>query len=321
MEEQFALIAEKIKEAKKILLTAHVGIDGDAIGSLVGMTSYLKKEEKDFVIILEKEIPRDFSFLRGLDNTKLLSDFEKSDLADFDLLIMLDSPKEERTPLIGFFKEGAKQPPTILMDHHLVCPNNAFLKIVDDQRSSASEIIFDFLKAVKHEINKHVATALLCGLSTDTSFFNNPGTNIKSTKTASELIGLGGDYKKITKNILQNQNVNYLKFLGDTFGQIIYNEDLNFVSVIITKEDIEKFKLEEGDIKGVANFLQQNIASADRFLVIREGDDGILRGNLRSAKSNIRPLAIFFGGGGHNKASGFQIAGKIQKENGKIKII
>ena len=52
--------AEQLKSAQKIIVTAHVNPDGDAIGSSLATMQILKALGKDVRIFIDDKIPRNF---------------------------------------------------------------------------------------------------------------------------------------------------------------------------------------------------------------------------------------------------------------------
>jgi phosphoesterase RecJ-like protein len=57
--------------------------------------------------------------------------------------------------------------------------------------------------------------------------------------------------------------------------------------------------------------------------LVYESGDGKIKGSLRTEKNNVNLtlLASYLGGGGHKKASGFSVNGKLICEGGKWKIV
>ena len=92
-------IKEKILESKKIIITAHVNPDGDAIGAGLALLGGIEKLNKDCNVrfILQDKIPDRVRFLKLSDRVELY-DSEKE--YDFDLAICVDSATIERLSLI-----------------------------------------------------------------------------------------------------------------------------------------------------------------------------------------------------------------------------
>jgi phosphoesterase RecJ-like protein len=75
-------------------------------------------------------------------------------------------------------------------------------------------------------------------------------------------------------------------------------------------------------LEGISNFLG-NLEEAKAVLLLREQKDGTIRGSLRSSHPtvDVSLLARRLGGGGHAKASGFTIEGKMEKIEKGWKIV
>lgn len=95
------------------------------------------------------------------------------------------------------------------------------------------------------------------------------------------------------------------------------NKIYNFAYTILEPEDVP-LEMAEEELEGLAGFLS-NLDRVNGLMILRELPEGIIKGNLRTAKPNvdISKLARALGGGGHAKAAGFTVTGSLQKtENG-----
>jgi phosphoesterase RecJ-like protein len=68
---------------------------------------------------------------------------------------------------------------------------------------------------------------------------------------------------------------------------------------------------DEEAMEGLSNFLNAVCGNSETILVLRETPERTIKGSLRSIRRDISKLAKFFGGGGHKKASGFTVKGRI----------
>ena len=59
--------AAALQGAAKVVITAHVNPDGDAIGSSLGLMHLLRALGKDVTVLLDDDIPAAFSVLPGYD--------------------------------------------------------------------------------------------------------------------------------------------------------------------------------------------------------------------------------------------------------------
>ncbi len=92
---------------------------------------------------------------------------------------------------------------------------------------------------------------------------------------------------------------------------------------VFTQKDMEEFDIKESEFDGVSNFLN-NLSGVRAVLVLREEEGGRVRGSFRTSRNDVdvSRLARFFGGGGHKKAAGFSIPGRLVKdEKGEWRVI
>lgn len=74
-----------IKENSKFLITSHINLEADALGSELALAELLESEGKKVSIVNEDKVPKEYSFLPGIRKIKQ----PKGDF-DFDVAIVLD---------------------------------------------------------------------------------------------------------------------------------------------------------------------------------------------------------------------------------------
>ncbi len=128
---------------------------------------------------------------------------------------------------------------------------------------------------------------------------------------ASLLLNYGGRLQEINKYNFKNKTLNSLKLWGRAMERLTINKKYQLAYTIIFKKDLEEFNTTDDDLEGLSNFFN-NLNNVKASLVLREEGDEI-RGSLRTVKDDVdvSRLARIFGGGGHPKASGFTIKGKL----------
>ena len=117
----FKEINDLINSSDKIIITTHVVPDGDAIGSVIALSEYLKLKGKNPVIINHSETPYNLKFL---DKNKSIRVFNKNAdentalIESAEIIFIVDTNDYSRTrslePLIK--KSPSKK---ICIDHHM----------------------------------------------------------------------------------------------------------------------------------------------------------------------------------------------------------
>ena len=171
---------------------------------------------------------------------------------------------------------------------------------------------------------KNIADCILTGILTDTGNFLYSATSQKSINIASEMLLYGARFPRIVKNTLYNKSLPAMKVWGLALNNLKINKKYNFAFSVLTLAEIEKFSSDESEdvFDSISGFLS-NLYGVKGVLFLREEKGGKLKGSLRSAhpKVDVSKLASRLGGGGHAKASGFVLKGKIEKEGNNWVVI
>lgn len=315
MKPEFHSFKEVLEGKTSFLLVAHEEPDGDAIGAILSMARFLSDRGKEVRFASKDQAPELFKFMKGAD--KLSHDFL---IGDYDVIILIDNGDLKRT---GFAERilAAKKSGKIIIniDHH---PQNdiwkmATINIADSSCSSTSEIIFDLFVYFNYYIDSEIATNLLGGIYYDTGGFQHSNTSKKVLEIASNLMRSGASLKKVSRSVSQSRSVSMLKLWGIALSRLKVIKKFGLAFTFITQDDLEKSGAKEDEISGLVNMINST-AEAGASLLIYQNNNGNIKGSLRTEKDEIdvSRLAKYLGGGGHRKAAGFSLSGKI-KQNGQ----
>lgn len=307
-----------IKKSHNILLVAHRKPDSDTLGSVLAMNNILQKLKKNIYCYCQDNIPKKFNFLSGSQDF-ISKDKITSLTSKIDLIITLDSGSID---MAGINKISFNKEITIInIDHHQDSSYFGKINIIKGNASSTAEVIYDILERVGLPINSEMATCLLAGIFGDTDSFKNPNTTDRTLVITSRLLAAGARLKQITKFTLQDKSLSTIKLWGEILSRIKKHSNLNMVSTVITREDLKKSGASYDELEGISNFLN-SIPEAHASLVLTERE-GEIKGSLRTLKKNVdvSKIAHLLGGGGHKKAAGFTIPGKLVKKENTWKIV
>ncbi len=291
---------------------------------------------KDFIILLNEgaaEVAR-LSYKLERQSLKIVVSPKKGNFtpqnvnfayADFhfDLLIILDCAAIN---LIGeLYQKNTEmfyKSETLNIDHHL--SNTYFAKVnwVDESASSTSEILVSLIEALESEqgklMDQEIATALLTGIMTDTNLFRNPSTTSKSLTVTAQLIAAGGNRDKVAKEIFQTRSYSTLKIWGRILSHLDSYPALGIVWSEATKQDLDLTGATEDALTAALNDLLYTTEGAKIVTLFKEMN-GSIRVSLRSTEEiDVAQIAAGFGGGGHQRAAGFEMNGVELAEAKKI---
>ncbi|PJC55261.1 MAG: hypothetical protein CO027_02935, partial [Candidatus Komeilibacteria bacterium CG_4_9_14_0_2_um_filter_36_13] len=125
----------------------------------------------------------------------------------------------------------------------------------------------------------------------------------------------------IVNSTINNINVRSLTLWGRALERLYKINKYNLVYTYITQQDLIECQASDEDGEGIANFLHI-LKEGEVIMVLRETEEGIVKGSLRTTgNTDLTKLAKTFGGGGHKKASGFSLPGRLKYDNNKLKIV
>ena len=308
------------EDVQKFLLIAHERPDGDTVSATLAMARLLRSTGKNITIASSQGVPEVFKYLPDWRQAK--KDFL---LGDFDAVILIDNGDLKRTGYADrIIKAKLRGMPIVNIDHH---PKNdiwkyASINVVDEEASSTCEIIYGLFQKLGVPIENDIATMLLTGIYTDTGGFQHTNVSAKTLRVASELMSRGAKLKNISDNVSNHKSPSMLKLWGIALDRITYLRDIKLIYSVITRADIESVGASEQDLAGVVNLIS-TVAEDVVALLLYEVPDGKIKGSLRteSSKIDVARIAKLFGGGGHKKAAGFLIEGRLEKIKDGWKII
>ncbi len=299
-------------KSERIFVQGHARC-GDATGSTLAMMYWLNSINKQYLAFSPEPIPAVFSFLPGVE--QIVTDQSKFNLADFDLLLILDCGDVGRTGIAEKIRQEKRSDVILVnIDHHHTNDYFGEVNFVDITAPATATLVHEFFSVNKIDLNKNIATCLLNGIFTDTGIFTNPATNQSALAKAADLLIAGASVSTIIKSISQNKTVKSLKLWGRALERLQLNSTYKIAYTVLLQDDfrdIDELKFEA--VEGLANFMN-SLSDAKITMILREESGGLIKGSLRTTDDtcDVGNLAKLFGGGGHKKAAGFTIQGKIR---------
>ena len=314
----FQELFDAVAKSQRILVVGDGKPDGDSLGSSSAFYLWLKREGKDTAIFCISPVPKNFQFLDGInDQTNDPTLFDQS----WDMVITFDTGSLKHCGILDFLPRIQGKPIIVDVDHHATNELFGSINLVDTKASSTCEMVYRFFEANHVVLDDRMATSLLTGLCTDTGHFSNSATNPKAMEAASTCFASGARHMDILKNLVRNKSVSSLKLWGIALERLRHVPEYDMAITWFKYEDLDGIPGSDEAVEGVSNFLSSACSGADVMMVLREKSDGLVKGSIRSLKRDISRLAQQFGGGGHKRASGFAVKGKIEVTDGIPRIV
>lgn len=308
-----------IGEAKTIFMTAHVGPDGDTLGSMLGFKFALEKARPHIQrvdCVISGKMPDTYSFLPGIKEV-LRMETATTLLDQYDMGISVDCGSLDRLGLGGAVFANAKV--SVNIDHHVSNDRFGKLNIVEPLAAASAEVVFDILKEMKIPLDANIATCLYTGIVTDTGGFKYSNTTAKVMETTANLISAGADPEYIFKQLYEEQPLCQVLLQADAVMRTQFNADKTIGWTVVTRDLLDQHGALDEHLDGVVESIRR-VDSVLVAVVFKETQLGNTKISIRSDSHDIDVSAVMglFGGGGHKMAAGCTMEMTIQEAPEKL---
>ena len=313
-----------IQSPKRIVLACHVNPDGDAIGSVLAMSEFLRKKGHEVNMVIPNDFPE---FLHWMPGTQDLLVFEKDGeackevIAQAECIMMLDFNNLSRGGILHN-EIGKTRCPRILIDHHRDADFSQFYCAYSDVCvSSASEIVAEIILhyGVSH-FTESIATNLLVGIMTDTGSFAHSVYHPRTFELCGLLVERSMPYVYIHQMVYDTMSENRLRLLGHSINcKMEVLDDYSTAIIALDKNDLAKFDYHTGDTEGVVNF-PLSMKKIKMAVLVTERQDQIRLSFRSKGDFSVHELAHkHFKGGGHTNAAGGTLTCSFAEAVEKVK--
>jgi phosphoesterase RecJ-like protein len=289
-----------LASAGRVQILTHLAPDGDAIGSLLGLSWALRAIGKATVPVCVDGCPDTFRFLPGSQEIVRKAD------PGADLTVFVDCADQSRAGKPG---ETLPRQPDINFDHHITNPLFARLNFVDAGMTATSELLFNLLPGLGLPLTQPVAECLLCGLVSDTLGFRTSNTGPRALAAAQSLLAAGADLPSIYDRALNRRSTAAVRLWGQALAQVDVTDGIAWTAIPQSMKQVAGYN-GRGDAD-VINVLS-TIEEARIFIVMTENGEGHVKISWRARPGlDVARIAQVFGGGGHVSAAGATVAGTL----------
>lgn len=306
-------IVNEIKKQDNIVIFVHENPDGDAIGSIISLSTALRLMRKNVEAYVEF-YPKNNMFL--LENAPWVKKYEELELNKvYNLAIALDCGDKQRMgKAVEVFDKALS---TINIDHHITNDNYGKFNFVNAKAAATGEIIYDLIKMLNVELTLNIAEAMYLAIVSDTGTFKHSNTTPKTFEVAARLLEAGIDISHLTRKAFYETSLERTKCLGKVLTSLEMELDGKVGILSITPEELAKYNVDSQDLEGMVDF-SRNIKGAEVGIFIKPRNDEY-KISLRSNNYvDVAEIAEKFGGGGHIRAAGCTFTGmsidEIKKE-------
>lgn len=303
-----------IAAAEHVHCICHRNPDGDAIGSMLGVGLLIERQypEKRITFHCVDPVPELFHFLPAAFRVQGPPVLPSESPAPLFIFVDCAEPKltemHETHPALF---DGTY--PTIMVDHHYRNPLFGTANFLDADASSTCEIITRIAADMGWTLDADTATCLLTGVYTDTGGLLHSNVTPRVYRTVAALVRGGGRRLEVVTHVFRSSKLSTLRLWGRVLEKISLTEEGGAISAV-TEGDFRATGADHSELTGAIDYV--NAVPGMRFSLVLSERAGKVKGSLRTLRDDVdvSKMAGKFSGGGHRKAAGFALPGKLKPE-------
>ncbi len=300
-------ILAAISAGKKFLITAHVRLDGDALGSELALYLMLKDLGKEAVIYNQDATPEHYRFLPAAEY--IVHDLKH--IERYDVAFILDCSELDR---VGKISADVVRIKTLInIDHHVSNGGFCKLRLLDPKASSTGELLYRLMRKMHVKMTKDICTNLYAAILTDTGGFRYSSTHQETLWAAGDLVEGGADPQWISENIYESDPPAKLQLLSKVLKTLTLDMGTRTASLTVTRKHLQDAGASMEHTDGFID-IPRTVKGIDIAMLYTQMGEKQFKLSLRSkGKVNVEKIARKFGGGGHVNAAACRIDGNIHE--------
>ncbi len=307
-------IVRELAAATSVGAVGHVGPDGDALGSILGLTLAARAAGKEAYASFGEPftLTENFDYL---DRSTLVppSEFPEG----LDVVVACDTAARSRLGSIVDRVETAHR--LIVVDHHRSNGGFGDLEWIDPEAAATAQMIFHLLRRLTWPVDRSAATALYTGIITDTGRFQYSSMTPDVHLIAAELLAAGVRQDLVAEKLFEEAPFGYYRVVSNVMGRAVLEAEIGLVWSVLYHADLDEAGIRYEDTDGLID-LVRIAREAGVACLLKERDSGLIKGSLRSrGRIDVAAIAATFGGGGHHNAAGFTFEGTVDEAMARVR--
>lgn len=296
----FKKMVNDIEDFDVITIFAHQYPDPDAKGSACGLAEWIQNRyPSKKVLVFVSSADEKWKQPQGIQKELESDERQAADLIKNSLAIITDTSNSARVE-DPRWKQAKK---TIRIDHHVPVETFCDEEWIDEKATASCEMIALMLKENGQKIPAAAAQLLYEGLAADNLRFSIQNVTECSFEAGGWLVSQGADAQLAARNVFSSS---YEDYQIENLVRIKSRKQNRFLFSALSQEDYLSLGTTFSKAKEKVYALG-SVNEAEIWALFTEMEEpGKYSASLRSRTIPIRDLAMEYGGGGHECASGIK---------------
>ena len=299
-------VLRALSDAGSALLCAHIGPDGDTIGSVLALGAALEALGKRVQLTCADPVPELYAFMPGSEKI-VMPDALAGEV--FDLAVAVDVSDSARLGGARVLFDAASV--RAVIDHHATNDGFGDINWVAPQAAATGMLVLACVKALGVPLTLEIAEHLYVAVSTDTGNFRFANTDAAVLRSAAVLAEAGARPDRLTALLFYTRSLASVALRGRALSTLRLFAGGRAAVMALTAQDFAQTGATDSMTEGIVNYAIE-IIGVEVAILARERD-GEVKCSLRAKEPfDVAVLAQQFGGGGHALAAGCSLSLPIQ---------
>ena len=289
-----------IDNAPVMTAVTHKDADGDTLGSALALALALEPLGKVVPVLSSPPVPAAWWFLPGIERVN-----QQAPPAHTPVFIF-DSSDASRA---GSYEALVTQATMVVnIDHHVSNARFGTINLVLTDAASTGELVYDLLKAWNLDIPPGAASCLYATILSDTGGFRHDNTSAHALRAAAELVQLGADPVMIARGLFKSRPASSLRMQGRILQGLHFEFGDRLVWGSISQAGLRDSGATTDQADSAIDQLN-TVRGQELAILFKEAGPRLTKVSIRSRDLvDAAELAAKFGGGGHRRAAGVELA-------------
>jgi phosphoesterase RecJ-like protein len=207
----------------------------------------------------------------------------------------------------------------LCIDHH---PSNTFYAkntYLDSSASATGILVYRLIMELGVSMDKDIAEAVYLACATDTGCFKYSNTTPECHVIAAECMKAGADFHHINTQFFVVKTPARLAIEGEIFSRLVTVDDGKIAISVLSRDFIDGINATSDDMDNLSSLLMQIESALCGMLLTENTEKDNYRLSIRTREgSSACNIGLLFDGGGHQRAAGGRIEGKLEDCIGRL---
>lgn len=290
-------VAEAVRRAAAVVAVPHRPLDGDGLGSALGLCHALRTGGKQAAVAIPAGLPDKLGFLPGA--AEVVTDLARLPFEP-DLVVALDA--NQRSRFGTMLPEGVE---VAVVDHHVGHGDFGDIRWLEPSYAATGAMVFELVGTLGLPLDAAAAQCLYTALVSDTGRFSYPNTTSAVHRAAASLLDSGARPEPVLRNLIRGLSHGQLLLRADVALALGTSADGRVAWSHVSLDMCRRRGVEPTQARDLVE-ITAGLRDVELSALFRERTDGIHVSLRSSGNVDCAALAARHGGGGHARAAGFR---------------